>query len=85
MSPAGKFRIITDLSNPPVLELGAELMRVPLGEFVGDFNVDRKFKYWQVFGKFPENAEGLPVVETLTAIRDEVKNVLNRFRPFLKG
>ena len=84
VSPGGKFRIITDHSIP-VLEVGAELMRVPLEEFIGDFNVKRKFKYWQVFGKFPEIAEGLPVVNTLTAIRDEVKYVLQQFKPFLKG
>ena len=85
VSPAGKFRIITAPSNTSVLEVGAELMRVPLGEFVGDFNVSRKFKYWQVFGKFPEIADGLPVVKTLTAIREEVKHVLDRFKPFLKS
>ena len=85
VSPGGKFRIITALSGPPVLEVGAELMRVPLEEFVGDFNVNRKFKYWQVFGKYPEIADGLPLVNTLTAIRDEVKNVLDQFRPLLKS
>ena len=85
VSPAGKFRIFTPPSNTLVLEVGAELMRVPLGEFVGDFNVNRKFKYWQVFGTFPEIAAGLPVVNTLTAIRDEVKTVLGRFRRFLRG
>ena len=85
VSPAGKFRIITGPSNVPELEVGAELMRVPLEEFIGDFNVSPKFKYWQVFGKFPEIAEGLSVVNTLSAIRDEVKHILGRFRPFLKG
>ena len=85
VSPAGKFRIITGQSDPLVLETGTELMRVPLEEFVGDFNVDRKFKYWQVFGRYPEIANGLPVVKTLTAVRDEVKYVLGQFRPLLKG
>ncbi len=85
VSPAGKFKIITRDSDPPPLGVGTELVRVPLEEFIGDFNVNRKFKYWQVFGKFPEMAEGLPVVDTLTAIRDEVKKVLEQFKPFLKG
>ena len=85
VSPGGKFRIITGQSGPLVLETGTELMRVPLEEFVGDFNVSPKFKYWQVFGKFPKIAEGLPVVKTLTAVRDEVKYVLGQFRPLLKG
>ena len=85
VSPAGKFRIITGQSDPLVLETGTELMRVPLEEFVGDFNVSPKFKYWQVFGRFPEIADGLPVLKTLTAVRDEVKYVLEQFKPFLRG
>lgn len=85
ISPAGVFRIITDPSKPPVLEVGAELMRVNLEEFVGDIYVKRKFKYWQVFGSSPEIAGGLAVVSTLTAIRDEVKWVLDQFRPFLRA
>jgi len=85
ISPAGKFRIITDPSKPPVLEVGAELVRVDLEEFVGDIDVDRKFKYWQVFGRSPKIAEGLGVVSTLTATRDEVKWVLDQFNPFLRA
>ena len=85
ISPAGKFRFITDPSKPPVLEVGTELMRVDLGEFVGDIDVKGKFKYWQVFGSSPEIAQGLDVVSTLTAIRDEVKYVLDQFKPFLRA
>ena len=84
ISPAGEFRIITDPSKAPELEVGAELMRVNLGEFVGDIDVNRKFKYWQVFGSSPEIAEGLAVVSTLTAIRDEVKCILDQFKPILR-
>ena len=85
ISPSGQFRIIIDPSKPPELEVGTELVRVLLGEFVGEIDVDRKFKYWQVFGSSPEIAEGLAVVSTLTAIRDEVKCVLDQFRPFLSA
>ena len=84
ISPSGKFRFISNSSKPPELEVGTELMRVPLEEFVGDIDVDRKFKYWQVFGSSPEIAEGLGVISTLTAIRDEVKCILDQFRPVLK-
>ena len=84
ISPSGKFRFISDSSKPPELEVGTELMRVPLEEFVGDIDVDRKFKYWQVFGSSPEIAEGLGVISTLTAIRDEVKCILDQFKPVLK-
>ena len=85
ISPAGKFKIITDPSKPPELQVGAELMRVSLEEFVGEIDVDRKFKYWQVFGSTPKIAEGLPVVSTLTAINDEVKCVLDQFSPLLRA
>ena len=85
ISPSGKFRIIIDRSKPTVLEIGAELLRVPLEEMVGEIDVDRNFKYWQVFGNSPEIAEGLPVVDTLSSIRHEVKWVLDRLKPFLKN
>lgn len=85
ISPGDKFRIIIDPSKPPELEVGTELVRVPLEEFVGEIDVDRKFKYWQVFGSSPEIAAGLPVVSILTTIRDEVKSVLDQFRPFLRA
>lgn len=84
ISPSGKFRIIIDRSKPTELEVGAELLRIPLEEIVGEIDVDRNFKYWQVFGSSPEIAGGLPVVSTLSSIRDEVKWVLDQLRPFLK-
>jgi len=85
ISPGDQFRIITDPSKPPELETGTELVRVPLEEFVGEIDVDRKFKYWQVFGKSPEIAAELAVVSTLTALSDEVKSVLDQFSPFLRA
>ena len=85
ISPSGKFRIIIDRSKPTELEVGAELLRVPLEEIVGEIEVNRNFKYWQVFGNSPEIAGGLPVVSTLSSIRYEVKWVLDQFRPFLKN
>lgn len=85
ISPSGKFRFITDPSKPPVLEVGSELLRIPLEEFVGEIDVDRKFKYWQVFGSFPEIAEGLAVASTLTDIMDEVKCVFDNFSQFLRA
>ena len=85
ISPSGKFKILIDRSKPTELEVGAELLRVPLEEMVGEIDVDRNFKYWQVFGNSPEIAEGLPVVSTLSSIRYEVKWVLDQFRPFLKN
>ena len=84
ISPAGKFRIIIDPKRPE-LKVGAELLRVPLEEMVGEIDVKRNFKYWQVFGISPEIAEGLAVVSTLTAIKDEVKWVLDRFGPLLRA
>ena len=84
ISPSGKFRFLTDPSKPNLLEVGAELLRVPLDEFVGEIDIDRKFKYWQVFGRLPKIAEGLAVVSTLTAIKDEVKYVLDQFKPCLR-
>jgi len=83
ISPSGKFRFITDHSKTTELETGAELLRVPLEEIVGEIEVDRNFKYWQVFGKSPDIAEGLPVVSTLKSIGSEVTWLLDQFRPFL--
>ena len=85
ISPTGKFRIITDPSKHPELEVGTELMRVSLEESVGEIGVDRKFKYWQVFGSIPKIAEGLAVVSALAAIKDEVKCVIDQFSPFLRA
>ena len=85
ISPAGKFRIITDPSKHPELEVGTELMRVSLEEFVGEIDVDRKFKYWQGFGSIPKIAEGLAVVSTVAAIKDEVKCVIDQFSPSLRA
>ena len=85
ISPSGKFRIIIDRSKPAELEVGTELLRVPLEEMVGDIDVGRNFKYWQVFGKSPKIAQGLHVVDTLSSIRYEVKWVLDQLSPFLKN
>ncbi len=79
--PSGKFRFIVNVSTP-ALTVGTELLRIPLEEFVGDIDVDRKFKYWQVFGGDPNICEGLNVVETLTAIKGEVDWVVDRFNSF---
>lgn len=84
ISPAGKFRFIVNVPAP-ALAVGTELLRIPLEEFVGDIDVDRKFKYWQVFGGDPQVCEGLNVVETLTAMRDEVDWVVDRFSQFLNS
>ena len=81
ISPSGKFRFIVNVSTP-ALTVGTELLRIPLEEFVGDIDVDRKFKYWQVFGGDPNICEGLNVVETLTAIKGEVDWVVDRFNSF---
>ena len=85
ISPSSNFRIISDRSMPTELEVGAELLRVPLEEMIGEIDVDRNFKYWQVFGNSPEIAARLPVVSTLSSIRQEVKWVYDQFRPFLKN
>ena len=84
VSPSGKFRLIFDRSKPTKLEVGTELLRVPLEEMVGEIDVDRNFKYWQGFGNSPKIAESLPVVSTLNSVRDEVKWVLEQFRPYLR-
>ena len=83
ISPAGKFRFIVNVPTP-ALAVGTELLRIPLGEFVGDIDVDRKFKYWQVFGGDPQICEGLNVVDTLTVIKNEVGWVVDQFNSFFK-
>lgn len=83
ISPSGKFKFIVNHSTP-ALEVGTELLRVPLEEFVGDIDVDPKFKYWQVFGSAPKLSEGMPLVGALTSIKDEVKHVVDRFRPCIR-
>ena len=82
ISPSGKFKFIVNVPTP-ALAVGTELLRIPLEEFVGEIDVDRKFKYWQVFGGDPQICEGLTVVDTLTAIKDEVNWVVDRFNPFM--
>lgn len=84
ISPSGNFKFIVDPAQADALETGAELLRIPLEEMVGEIEVHRNFKYWQVFGKSPGIAEGLPVVSTLGSISNEVEWVLDQFRPFLK-
>ncbi len=85
ISPSGNFKFIVDRAHIAELETGAELLRIPLEEMVGEIEVHRNFKYWQVFGKSPGIAEGLLVASTLGSISNEVEWVLDQFTPFFQG
>lgn len=66
------------------IEQGTELIRFPLPEPKPErgVNVNVGLRYEVVFGDTPEIANGLPVGETLTAIRTEVNAIFDHFRTY---